>query len=161
VSVREPAGYPVRPPQRQRRLADPGAALDDADRDAARLVAVAGRHRIEVIEFVDTTDEPEGFGGKLPRYHRAVSGRSTGCGLDEALPIHAGETEGVRQQTHRRGPRRVDPAGLDLAEAAHAQTGRLGEVLLGHPLLAPVRPHDFPEHHDLPVATPWFDRYRS
>jgi hypothetical protein len=125
-AVREPRRRPRRGLDGEARLAgaaDPGQG-DEADlglgqqpMECGQLLCAADERR--------RGDRQRGEGG-----HGRDRGAAAG-GLEEALPRRAAQRQTGGQQARRLPPRGAVDAALQIAEAAHAQTGALGQFLLG------------------------------
>jgi hypothetical protein len=64
----------------------------------------------------------------------------------EPVPVGAGQAERLGEPPHRRRPRVADPPGFDLADAADADAGTLGEFLLRQAQLPSSPANQLTEH---------------
>jgi hypothetical protein len=144
VDVELPVGevvpHPMGPAHGEGGLADPGRPGHRRDDHAAG----EGQEPVEERQLPVPA-------GEARRVERQLGGGDLVRGrLEELVEQRAGEAESRRQRPQGRHPRRGDLPGLPLPDAAHADPGPVGQILLGHAEPAAVAAHQVPEHRITP-----------
>jgi hypothetical protein len=152
LSVREPGAGPMGPAHRQGGLADTGGAGDGGDHHRGRLLVILVQQQVQLTQLVGTAGEPGDVRGKLRgcgpsgRLADRAGRRLRPRRRAEAVPFGSGQPEGIGEQAHRARPGPADPAGLDLAQAAHTDPAPDGQFLLRDAQPPSMGAHHVAEH---------------
>ena len=160
LPVREPGPSPMGPAHRQGGLADAGGAGDGGDDHRGRLLVTLVQQHVQGAQLLIAAGEPGDVRGELRRC--GPCGRLTdGAGRRlrprrraEAVPFGSRQPEGIGQQAHRARSWPADPAGLDLAETAHADPAPVGQFLLRDAQPPSMGAHHVAEHPSPHGGTP-------